>query len=234
MIHIELRRSEIVVGLGAPPPDYPARVAARLTAELAGQLAQRVDADVRWTVPEGWSEVAPRRDCGVEALLDDLARRRADALWDVAICLTDLPLHGERVPLVAQASARRRVAMVSVPTLGLRQLRAVRAAVPISWAGYSPTLPTSGCRRPAGHRPSWQAGFPRFAGWSARLRPGNWATLPRGGSAACGCWPEWSGPTARDAPLLGLSKLLVGAFARPRSRSPRTPSGRWAMRSADS
>jgi hypothetical protein len=103
MTQIEKRRSEIVVGLVATPPDYPARVAGRLTAELAGQLAERVDVDVRWTVREGWGEVAPRRDGGVEALLDDLARRRANARWDVAICLTDLPLHTERVPLVAQA-----------------------------------------------------------------------------------------------------------------------------------
>ena len=42
MIHSEQCRSEIVVGLVATPPDYPARVAARLTAELAGQLGERV------------------------------------------------------------------------------------------------------------------------------------------------------------------------------------------------
>src|SRR3954453_9268215 len=124
----EQHRPEIVVGLVATPPDYPARVVARLTAELAGRLAERVDADVRWTVREGWGEVAPRRDGGVEVLLDDLARRRTDARWDVAICLTDRCT--ERVPLVAQTSARRRVAMVSLPALGLGQLRAVRAAVP--------------------------------------------------------------------------------------------------------
>src|SRR5918993_946879 len=103
MTHSELHRPEIVVGLVATPPDYPARVAERLTAELAGQLAERVDADVRWTVREGWGEVAPRRDGGVEALLDDLARRRADARWGVAICLTDLPLPAElatRVPAI--------------------------------------------------------------------------------------------------------------------------------------
>ena len=112
------------------PRRTPARVAAQLTAELADRLAERVDADVRWTVREGWGEVAPRRDGGVEALLDDVAGRRTDDRWDVAICLTDLPLHTERVPLVAQTSARRRVAMVSLPALGLRQLRAVRAVVP--------------------------------------------------------------------------------------------------------
>src|SRR5919202_5818953 len=92
------RRSEVVVGLVATPPDYPARVAARLTAELAGRLAERVGADVQWTVRAGWGEVAPRRDGGVEALLDDLAWRRTDARWDVAICLTDLPLHTGRLP----------------------------------------------------------------------------------------------------------------------------------------
>src|SRR5919107_4392087 len=130
MTRSERHRPEIVVGLVATPPDYPARVAARLTAELAGRLAERVDADVRWIVREGWGEVAPRRDGGVEALLDDLAGRRTDDRWDVAICLTDLPLHTERVPLVAQTSARRRVAMVSLPALGLRQLGAIRTAVP--------------------------------------------------------------------------------------------------------
>src|SRR4029450_9650066 len=105
MTDSEPHRPEIVVGLVATPPDYPAQVAARLTAELAGRLAERVDADVRGPVREGWGEVAPRRDGGVEALLDDLARRRTDARWDVAVCLTDLPLHSERGPLGARARA---------------------------------------------------------------------------------------------------------------------------------
>src|SRR4051812_21102641 len=125
MAGIEQHRPEIVVGLVATPPDYPARVTKHLTAELA----ERVGADVQWTVREGWGEVAPRRDGGVEALLDDCASRLTDDEWDVAICLTDLPLHTERVPLVAQTSARRRVAMVSLPARGLRQLKAVRQTV---------------------------------------------------------------------------------------------------------
>jgi hypothetical protein len=194
----------------ATPPDYPARVAARLTAELAGQLAERVDADVRWTVREGWDEVAPRRDGGVEALLDDLARRRADARWDVAICLTDLPLHAERVPLVAQASARRRVAMVSLPALGLRQLRAVRAAVPdlvgrlltdasderVPPAGWAPAELASqvpAIRRVVGEADAGELGYvaARLIG-QVRLLTG---MANRPGRA-----------------LLGLSKLLVGAF----------------------
>src|SRR4029450_10332190 len=169
MTDSEQHRPEIVVGLVATPPDYPARVVARLTADLAGRLAGRGHGGVRWTVREGWDEVAPRRDGGVEALLDDLARRRADARWDVAICLTDLPLHAERGPLGARARARRRVAMVSRPARGRRELRAVRAAVPdlvgrlltdasderVPPAGWAPGELAS--RAPALHPLVWEA-----------------------------------------------------------------------------
>jgi hypothetical protein len=122
-------RGVVTVGLVATPPDHPARVAERLTRELPGLLAARVDRDVRWEVRSGWGAVAPRRDGGTDALLDDVARRREGCGWDLAVCLTDLPLHAQRVPLVAHCSARRRVGVVSLPALGLGQLRAGRTAV---------------------------------------------------------------------------------------------------------
>ncbi|MGQ5262592.1 hypothetical protein ACTWLT_17775 [Micromonospora sp. ZYX-F-536] len=187
-------------------------MAAPLTAELAGRLADRVNANVRWIVREGWGEVAPRRDGGVEALLDDLAQRRVDEQWDVAICLTDLPLHAERVPLVAQTSARRRVAMVSLPALGLHQLRAARAAVPdlvsrlltdvsdqrVPPAGWAPAEMPS--RVPAIHRvvDEADAGERRYV--ASRL---------------IGRVRLLTGMVRANRPgraLLGLSKLLVGAF----------------------
>ena len=74
---------------------------------------------MRWEVRSGWGAVAPRRDGGADALLDDVARRREGCGWDIAVCLTDLPLHAQRVPLVAHCSARRRVGVVSLPALGL-------------------------------------------------------------------------------------------------------------------
>ncbi|TNH28695.1 hypothetical protein FHG89_14805 [Micromonospora orduensis] len=211
MTHSEQDRPEIVVGLVATPPDHPARVAARLTAELAGRLAERVDADVRWTIREGWGEVAPRRDGGVEALLEDLAQRRADDRWDIAICLTDLPLHADRVPLVAQTSARRAVAMVSLPALGLPQLRATRAAVPdlvsrlltdasdrrVPPAGWAPAEITR--RVPAIHRVVGEAD----------------GELGYVASGLVGRVRLLAGMVRANRPgraLLGLSKLLVGAF----------------------
>lgn len=212
MTQSEQDRPEIVVGLVATPPDHPARVAARLTAELTSGLTERVNADVRWTVREGWGEVTPRRDGGVEALLDDLARRRADDHWDLAICLTDLPLHAERVPLVAQTSARRRVAVVSLPALGMHQLRAARAAVPdlvsrlltdasdqrVPPDGWAPTEMAS--RVPAVHRVVGEADAGERRYVASRLT-GRLRLL--------------IGMVRANRPgraLLGLSKLLVGAF----------------------
>ncbi|MEU8185047.1 hypothetical protein AB0B85_28970 [Micromonospora sp. NPDC049044] len=207
MTHSEQQRPEIVVGLVATPPDQPARVVARLSAELAGRLAERLGADVRWTVREGWGEVAPRRDGGVEALLDDVARRRSGDQWDIAICLTDLPLHAERVPLVAQTSARRHVAVVSLPALGLHQLRAARAAVPdlvsrlLTDASDQRVPPAEMTRRiPAVRRVVGEAdtGERRYvaSGLIGRVR-------------------LLTGMVRANRPgraLLGLSKLLVGAF----------------------
>src|SRR3954468_10000130 len=98
-------RGVVTVGLVATPPDHPARVAERLTRELPGLLADRVDRDVRWEVHSGWGAVTPRRDGGADALLDDVARRREGCGWDLAICLTDLPLHAQRVPQSGTPSA---------------------------------------------------------------------------------------------------------------------------------
>jgi hypothetical protein len=212
MTHSEQHRPEIVVGLVATPPDFPARVAARLTAELAGRLAERVNPDVRWTVQEGWGEVAPRRDGGAEALLDDLARRRAHDRWDIAICLTDLPLHTERVPLVAQTSAQRQVAIVSLPALGLRQLRAVRTAVP-DLVGRLLTDASDQRVPPAGWAQAELAG--RVAAIRRMVGEDDAGELRYVASRLIGRVRLLTGMVRANRPgraLLGLSKLLVGAF----------------------
>src|SRR4051812_28506231 len=212
MTHSEQYRPEIVVGLVATPPDYPARVVARLTAELAGRLGERVDTDVRWTVRDGWGDVAPRRDGGVEALLDDVASRRTDDRWDVAICLTDLPLHTERVPLVAWTSARRRVAMVSLPALGLRQLRAVRAVVP-DLVGRLLTDASDERVPAAGWAPAELVS--RVAVIRRMVGDGDAGELGYVASRLIGRVRLLTGMVRANRPeraLLGLSKLLVGAF----------------------
>ncbi|WP_344953125.1 hypothetical protein [Sphaerisporangium flaviroseum] len=156
--------------------------------------------------------MAPRRVGGVEALLDDLARRRADARWDVAICLTDLPLYIERVPLVAQTSTRRRVAIVSLPALGLRQLRAVRAAVP----GLVGRLLTDASEERvllAGWAPAELAG--QVAAIHRVVGEADAGELGYVASRLIGRVRLVIGMVRANRPgraLLSLSKLLVGAF----------------------
>ncbi|WP_433796336.1 hypothetical protein [Actinoplanes sp. CA-252034] len=205
-------RPEIVVGLVATPPDHPARVTGRLAAELATLLAEQVGAEVRWKVRQGWGEVTPPRDGGAESLLDDLARRRTEDQWDVAVCLTDLPLQTDRTPLIAQVSTRRRAAMVSLPALGLSQLRTVRAVVPDivgalladtpvhprplgRWAPENLTSRVAVIKRVIGEDDAGEVRYVASRGAGrARLLTGM-VRANRPGRA-----------------LLGLSKLLVGAF----------------------
>ncbi|HEU5106993.1 MAG TPA: hypothetical protein VFT95_00310 [Micromonosporaceae bacterium] len=196
----------------ATPPDHPARVTGQLRAELADQLAERVDADVRWTVREGWGDVAPRRDGGADALLDDLARRRTDDRWDIAVVLTDLPLHTDRMPLVAQTSAQRRVALVSLPALGLRQLPAVRAVVPDL---VRRLLADASDQRvpPVDREPAEPAN--RVTAVHRVDGEGDAGELRYVASRLAGRVRLLTGMVRANRPgraLLGLSKLLVGAF----------------------
>jgi hypothetical protein len=206
------RAAPIVVGLIATPPDHPARIADRLTADLPRLLADRSGDDVRWDVRSGWGEVSPRRDRGYDGLLDDVARRRERAGWDVAICLTDLPLQVRRVPLVAHASRPRRAGLVSLPALGLGQLRATRAAV----VGLVEGL-TADDDEPTGPGPAER--LSRLTQTVAPIR----RTLKHatdGEIGFVGATPLaqlrlLAGMVRANRPgraLLGLSKLLVGAF----------------------
>ncbi|GIE34611.1 hypothetical protein Ait01nite_076560 [Actinoplanes italicus] len=209
MTHSDQHRTEIVVGLVATPPDHPARVTARLAAELAGLLAEQVDASVRWAVRQSWGEVAPRRDGGADALLDDLVQRCTDDGWDVAICLTDLPLQADRTPLIAQISTRRRAAIFSLPALGLSQLRTVRAVLPYLVGAVLAGAPGVPGRRAPVDLTSRVAVIKRTIGddddgevrYVASRRIGRARLL--------------AGMVRANRPgraLLGLSKLLVGAF----------------------
>lgn len=59
----------------------------------------------------------------------EMKRRRG---WDVAICVTDLPLCGENdAPLVADVNVESRVAILSLPAFGARRLRRRVAGVSV-------------------------------------------------------------------------------------------------------
>jgi hypothetical protein len=202
----------VVVGLIATPPDHPARVARRLADELADLLDREIDDHVRWKVRTGWGSIAPRRDGGVEALLDDVTERREHEGWDVAICLTDLPLQMQRVPIVVRTSTARHAAVLSLPALGLGQLRAVRAVAPGLVKGLLQPSTLDGAPEdpePLGHLVNVVSAIHRVLAAGGNGESGLVASRVRGGLRLV------TGMVRANRPgraLLGLSKLLVGAF----------------------
>ncbi|MGW4589729.1 hypothetical protein ACWEKJ_20595 [Amycolatopsis thermoflava] len=127
-ISVDGERRPVVVGLLADP-DLPARFAGRLDDRLPGELRRRVDERTDWSVE--WVEDAfevlyPDH----ERLMAKARQRVRDTHWDVAICLTDLPLFGDSGPVAVKISEADRVALISLPSLGgLRLGRRLRDVV---------------------------------------------------------------------------------------------------------
>ena len=105
----------MVVGLVAPPG---------LTQALAEQVARRLPSMMRKKFPDvSWKvvlSVEPLAGAvGMNVDLIQLTRRRMlEEGWQLAICLTDLPLKVGRHPVTAHLSATLGVGVVSVPSLG--------------------------------------------------------------------------------------------------------------------
>jgi hypothetical protein len=111
---------DVVVGVVAAPGP-PAEVAGPLVGELSDDLAAQLPS-VIWKV--AYAEdglVHPPAD---DAELVTAARNRLLAEnWDLAVCLTDLPLASPGRPVAAFASPVHGVALLSLPALGPVGLR---------------------------------------------------------------------------------------------------------------
>ena len=111
----------VVLGL-IPAPDIPEKIAKELASELPDLLGGRVDGGVSWEVPV---VVDPLTGTDREApeILDVCRERRLREGWDLAICLTDLPVYRDGRLVVADVSAKRAVAGLSLPAMGALRLR---------------------------------------------------------------------------------------------------------------
>jgi hypothetical protein len=107
---------QIVLGLvGAPGVGFS--LARDLADAGLGEELERRLPGARWRVEVVESRLVqpPATDA---AIVDAARRLMLDSGWDVVVCLTDLPLHIHRRPVVAHANPVRNVAIVSVPALG--------------------------------------------------------------------------------------------------------------------
>jgi hypothetical protein len=102
-------------------PDIP-EIARELASELPDLLTNRVDDSVSWEVPV---VVDPLTGTDREApeILDVCRERMLGEGWDLALCLSDLPVYRSGRLVAADVSAKRGVAGLSLPAMGAMRLR---------------------------------------------------------------------------------------------------------------
>ncbi|MER7014629.1 5,10-methylene-tetrahydrofolate dehydrogenase [Saccharopolyspora sp. NPDC000359] len=110
----EQEQADRVLGL-VTDPDMPTQVGQRTAERTTDWLSRRTNE--RWTIEVHCDPLTAGHNTS-EDLLDSVDAHRRERNWDLAICLTDLPLLLERRPLLADVSTKRRVALVSLPALG--------------------------------------------------------------------------------------------------------------------
>jgi uncharacterized membrane protein len=114
-----VRPEPLELGLIATP-SLPADAVAQLGEELAERLSERYP-HVEW-------EIATVRDglvtppAPLSELVDAARASLLEGGWDLAVVVTDLPLRLGRRPLLSHASPTHRIALVSLPALGVRRL----------------------------------------------------------------------------------------------------------------
>jgi hypothetical protein len=202
------RVNEVVRVFLVSDPDLPAELASRLANELPDLLARRLSADVEWRVRTVTAPLVGDEQLDVTDLVDVVAEQMPAEEWDVGVFLTDLPRRSGLRPVAAEIDNKHRLALVSIPTLGVWRLyRNVREAVvglvaelTVSDDGPSPAL-----RR----RRSLSAQFlPAADGEQRGIR--------LVGSPLLGTTRMVSGMVRANQPwrlFLGLSRSLVGVFA---------------------
>ena len=130
----------VVLGLLAPP-QMLRDVVEDLAAELPQALSEHVSDRVSWKVQvvrdprvpdvEGSPDVEGGYEKGREEALENIREWRRQEGWDLAVCMTDLPLlRSDGRVVVAEASPQQDVALVSLPALGvIRRRQHAREAI---------------------------------------------------------------------------------------------------------
>ncbi|HET6186064.1 MAG TPA: hypothetical protein VFE59_03585 [Trebonia sp.] len=109
------QEAELTVGLLASPGPA-SELTESLVSEIAERLAEQLPG-VRWRV-EFVSDRLVEPPTDLSALISAGRRMLLDRGWELAVCVTDLPLQTARRPIIAHVSATHGVAVLSLPALG--------------------------------------------------------------------------------------------------------------------
>jgi hypothetical protein len=111
----DISEPEIVVGLLASPGPA-SELTESLLPEIAGRLPERLPG-VRWRL-EFVSDRLVEPPTDLSAIISAGRRMLLDRGWNLAVCVTDLPLQTARRPVIAHVSTTHGVAVLSMPALG--------------------------------------------------------------------------------------------------------------------
>ena len=111
----DISKPEIVVGLLASPGPA-SELTESLLPEIAGRLPERLPG-VRWRL-EFVSDRLVEPPTDLSAIISAGRRMLLDRGWNLAVCVTDLPLQTARRPVIAHVSTTHGVAVLSMPALG--------------------------------------------------------------------------------------------------------------------
>ncbi|MCW2721110.1 MAG: hypothetical protein JWR81_4932 [Pseudonocardia sp.] len=139
------RERVVAVGLLADP-GLPTEIGQQLAEELPNMLADQPRDGMRYSFTVVSETLRRSGDARGERLIDLAAERRRREGWDMAICLTDLPVYNDGRPLVAELSQDKGAALLVVPALTVlhpaEQARDIVAGLILEWAaGHSGDQP---------------------------------------------------------------------------------------------
>ncbi|MFJ9594466.1 hypothetical protein ACIRS3_17045 [Streptomyces virginiae] len=132
-------------------PDAPTEIAHRLARTLSPALADRSGQGRRFDV----KVVSEPFTAGTEdphTLMRRIKDRGSAEDWDIIVALTDLPLHAHGRKLVVNLSHEHSLALLSLPSLGLRLQTRARRAVEEAVLGLAGLQDTGAEERPRSQR----------------------------------------------------------------------------------
>ena len=117
-----------VIGIVAAP-GYSDRIGAGLEEAMPELLDYYVDHSTEWIVESDIDSLTGVTE-KTEEVIDSLLEKKEELGWDMAICLTDLPLLYEGKLVIAEANEQQGAGLISLPGMGATPLiKRVREAV---------------------------------------------------------------------------------------------------------
>lgn len=111
----------VTIGL-VPSPGQCERIANDIAGSLPDVLTDNVDGKIGWEV-KIVADPLTGSDIETPRLLDEIGDWQGRYQWDMAIAITDLPVHDDDRIVVAEAGVERQLAWISISPLGVIRLR---------------------------------------------------------------------------------------------------------------